>query len=113
MELFSSNCTHGDVRLLGGSSSNEGRVEVCVNQVWGTVCDNDWTTEDGNVVCGQLGFLRKGMIFIGFYWELSLLFNEVNNCFQFFQLSVKLEELKLFDKYLLLNINNTAYCRNR
>lgn len=56
-----SNCSDGDIRLVGGDSSNEGRVEVCVNQAWGTVCDHNWNSEDANVVCGQLRFLQRGI----------------------------------------------------
>lgn len=43
------------VRLADGSSSSEGRVEVSVNGVWGTVCDDHWSIEDANVVCNMLG----------------------------------------------------------
>ena len=56
------NCSNGEVRLVGGSSPHEGRVEVCVNEVWGTVCSNSWSTDDANVVCGQLGYLPIGLI---------------------------------------------------
>ena len=49
-------CTTGDLRLVGGDSEMEGRVEVCNNQRWGTVCDNQWTINNTAVVCRYLGF---------------------------------------------------------
>jgi len=50
-----SNCTDGDVRLVNSSSPVEGRVEVCYNNAWGTVCNNQFSSEDATVVCHQLG----------------------------------------------------------
>ena len=48
-------CTHGDIRLAGGNTTAEGRVELCFNRTWGTVCDDDWDTSNAQVVCRQLG----------------------------------------------------------
>ena len=54
------NCTDGQIRLRGGTSVREGRVEICISGVWGTICDSLWDSREARVVCRQLGFLSIG-----------------------------------------------------
>ena len=50
----------GSVALIGGRSSREGRLQVCHNGIWGTVCDNGFTDAAARVVCYSLGFVYVG-----------------------------------------------------
>ena len=60
VRCLTTTCTQGAIRLQGGANSMTGRVEVCNNNVWGTVCDDFWGAADAQVVCRQLGFSATG-----------------------------------------------------
>ena len=53
-------CVESGVRLVNGTNQHEGRVEICSNNRWGTVCDNGWDKNEAEVVCQQLGFSSIG-----------------------------------------------------
>ena len=54
--IVRSDCSNGDVRLVNGTTLSEGRVEICYDGVWGSVCDSGWGDQDAAIVCLQLNF---------------------------------------------------------
>ena len=46
---------------MGGAIAQEGRVEVCYEGVWGSICPSGWSAIDAYVVCRQLGYTYSGM----------------------------------------------------
>ena len=53
-------CSEGAVRLMDGVIQQEGRIEVCSNGVWGSVCDQAWDKTDAHIVCQELGYGEIG-----------------------------------------------------
>ena len=52
-------CGNGDTRLVDSREElafNEGKVEICFNAEWQTVCGDGWTNNNTQVVCRSLGF---------------------------------------------------------
>ena len=47
---------------MGGASNVEGRVEICLSDEWGTVCDQMWDVTDAGVVCRQLDLATSGIL---------------------------------------------------
>ena len=54
-------CNTGDVRLTEKESFVKGRLEVCSNNIWGTVCDDLFDASDARVACKHLGLSSEGI----------------------------------------------------
>lgn len=53
-------CNHGGIRLTGSNTTMQGRVELCYDGVWGTICSDYWEVQEAMVACRQLGFSSAG-----------------------------------------------------
>ena len=53
---------HGDVRLIDGPNDFNGRVEICDEEEWKSVCDHGWNRNDAFVVCRQLGYEQRSIV---------------------------------------------------
>ena len=49
---------------MNGSVIKEGRVEVCFNNTYGSICHYLWSVEDAQVVCRNLGFNGENASFL-------------------------------------------------
>ena len=109
--LESSGCSHGDIRLVNGETVYEGRVEICINKVWGTVCSTNstnfwsaykWTSKDTNVVCRQLQHMGLGMKYkINHLLLFTIIIHNNYYCILFF-----------VTIYIITNYHNYTYYAN-
>ena len=89
-------CTDGDIRL-GDGAVLRGRVEVCINGTWGTICDHHWTQQEASVVCSHLGYSPYGIKYswcIHYNFNLSLGSMATTNLFYNYDWSIGLYELR-------------------
>ena len=81
--VFLAICKPGDIRLSGSKYSSQGRVDVCVNGTWGTVCEKSFDINVANVVCRQLGYFAYGK-------SLQLMYNNTTLCYTYYYIQVAL-----------------------
>ena len=61
-------CSDGELQLGNNTDdyddwTRRGRVELCINNAWGTVCGTSFSVPDALVTCNQLiGFQREGQL---------------------------------------------------
>ena len=60
-------CSTGEIRLESKRTNATcgfitGKVEICENGTWKTICDPNWTVNDVKVACRELGYIDQGEI---------------------------------------------------
>ena len=59
--ILDTTCMEGTVHLVGGHNVKEGRIQICYNGEWHSVCGDRWSEMGGeaDVVCSTLGYSAK------------------------------------------------------
>ena len=107
----------GKVRLANGTNS-EGRVEICINNRWGTICAYNWDIRQARVACRELGFECKrsfrysvfgcNVLFTIILHTDAIIFSQFGGgSGHIHYFSCRGEEMRLRNCYFQLNV---AYC---
>lgn len=62
MNSLVSPCVDGAVRLVkdGNVDPIEGRAEICINNIWGSVCNRGFNAKEAEVICRQVNNSFEG-----------------------------------------------------
>ena len=95
-------CSNGTIRLAGSGYTTMGRVELCINGEWGTICINSFDDNDATVVCRQLGYSTYGKIIA------LVCFNSTSSCKVILTIECAFSFIAMVNKWLDLP-NNITY----
>ena len=101
-----SDCSDGDIRLVGGNTDNEGNVQICYNNAWGSVCDDNWGIADTNVACQQLGFKANGITYLYHYIDINYYFKGLISTIIIITLEFPVVPHIYMEKYLVPDLNS-------
>ena len=60
MGIAHDNCSDYSVRLVNGATAKEGKVQICLNRIWGAFCyrENYYSYNlDASIICRELGYI--------------------------------------------------------
>ncbi len=60
VDASATQCINSHVMLFGNRLNNTGRAQICINNVWGTICDNGISSSELRVICRQWGPYSEG-----------------------------------------------------
>jgi hypothetical protein len=72
-----SDCSDGELRLAGTVTATTGRLEICHNRAWGTICNYAWGTTETQLACRLLGFHAYGINYWNYHVLLSYCFASI------------------------------------
>ena len=59
LDAPTSNCNDGNIRVID-TTDDSGRVQICENGIYNSICSEQWTDSNAEVVCRELGLVPQG-----------------------------------------------------